>query len=68
MPTRRNIIGKGLPKFGPFAEERLKKRETHLATADLLETPQKKPVCKHAMDVMDGWMQWISSDGGSSFT
>lgn len=43
--TVRNIIGKGLPKFGPFAEERLKKRETHLATADLLNPPEKKPVC-----------------------
>jgi hypothetical protein len=43
----RNIIGRGLPKFGKYAEERLKKRTTQLATTDLLQLEEKQPVWYH---------------------
>eukprot|EP01125_Pyxidicula_operculata_P018237 TRINITY_DN6477_c0_g1_i1.p1 TRINITY_DN6477_c0_g1~~TRINITY_DN6477_c0_g1_i1.p1 ORF type:complete len:1026 (-),score=284.33 TRINITY_DN6477_c0_g1_i1:104-2800(-) len=41
--TVRNLIGKGLPKFGPYLEERLKKRSEYVKSVDILDTPAPAP-------------------------
>jgi len=40
--TPRNLIGKGLPKFGPYLQERLKKRSEFVKTQNPSEPPQNQ--------------------------
>lgn len=47
----RNIIGKNLPKFGEYAEDRLKQRTAHLATIDLLEKPAERVVVRGPLPI-----------------